>query len=1037
METESQPENQFVDESLEMSRRGVELEALQRETEPGEEAPVRVDEFMFMSALLDRSGVLTVILDRRGRIRGFSRACEEATQYTFEDVWGKCLWDLLLVPEEVELFKSIFEKLRAGQGSIEHESHWLTKDGSRRLIAWCSTALFDSKQSLEYVIAIGTDITERRRTEETLRTSEERYRRLVESSPDAILVHYRGNIVFANKAAVALLGASSPDQIIGKPVLGFVHPDSRAIVKERLEKILEEGTELPLIEDRLIRLDGTELHVEAESIFPFVYEGRPAVQVVAREVTAGRRRDAAVQRAEERLREAEEQTREAEARYRQLFEAGVAGICHATMDGRLVGCNKAFAQMLGYESREAVLGLRLPELCVDPADWDAFISQLREQGFLTGFELSLRHGEGGPLWVLANANLTGDGDDAAILVQGTVLERREQRESEEALWEAWQMYDTVVRMSSDAVIVTDLKGRITNVSDRTLELYRFDTAEQLIGRSSFELIAPEDHETAIANLQRTLKEGLVTNTQFRSLRNDGSRFIAAHDTALIRDTRGRPKAFVNIARHLTKRRLVPEAPQPVAQASRQDHVTDSGAVLESGEFENAARATFVSCRKLIGATGGYVALSREGGARDEVIFSEPDGLVGKFDPARQMRMRALRGEAYRTGRTVYRNELSGSERLRLTPGGGLTVDNVLFAPLVIEGEATGLLGFVNKPGGFTENDVRIASAFGEVAAVALYSNRTLEALEASEARFRSVSEIADHAIITADSRESIVSWNRGAEVIFGYSADEALGKRLTIAAPEELRKAYQEAMSQVASEEGFVIVAEAVEMVGRRKDGTEFPLELSLVAWKTGEGIFLTSSIRDITDRRLAQDAVRRLADHDPLTGLANRALFSDHLTLALANANRNHRKLAVIMLDLDRFMDINHALGHNVGDQLLRGVGDRLSGLVRTGDTVARLGGDGFMLLLPGIAEPEHGIKIAEKVLEALRKPFLVNGQELDITASIGVALYPDHGEDVDMLIRNADLAMCRAKDQGGDNIECSDPATDSKGLEGMVLVT
>jgi diguanylate cyclase (GGDEF)-like protein/PAS domain S-box-containing protein len=1029
METEGRQENPLADESREISELDAELGALKAEPQSGGETLHEADEFMFMSALLDKSAVLMIILDRQGRVRGFSRACEEATGYAFEEVWGRHIWDLLLIPEEVDLLKGAFEKLRAGHRSIEYESHWLTKNGHRRLIAWSSTALFDSKGSLKYVIATGMDMTERSRAESTLREREERYRRLVESSPDAILVHYRGNIVFANSAAVDLLGGSSPDEIIGKPVLDFVHPDNIPRVKDRLEKILERGTELPLIEDRLIRLDETEVHVEADSVFPFMYEGRPAIQVVAREVTAGKRRHEALRRAEGRLQEDKHGQG-------QWFKENVAAMYQATLDGRLVDCNKSFAQMLGYEFPEEALGLRAGELYLDTAEREVFMAELRERGSIANFELRVRRNDGDGLRVLESASLIGDEQGATRLVQGTLVEIPEYLEMEAALWDTRQMYDALVQISADAVIVTDLRGRVTEVSHPALELTGFERAEELIGKSAFQLIAPGDHEKAIAHLQNSLKEGVVRNTECTLLTSDGTRLVALLDTALIRTAQGKPRAFMHIARQRRDRQLAQEVVSHATPERPRQDVKEPRAVVEDNQYEDMARAIFDSCRQLVGAAGGYAVVAREDGAEDEVFFSEPYGLLREGDPL-QIPVRQLHRDVHSTGNAKYRNGLSATEAAQRVPAASLTLENVLVAPLIIDERAVGLLGFANKTGGFTDDDARIASAFGELAGPALYGSLTMEALEASEARFRSVSEIADHAIITTDSRESIVSWNRGAEEMFGYSAEEAIGKRLRIVAPDELWTSYKEALSQVASAGGFAIVAEAVEMSGRTKDGRDFPLQLSLVAWKTGEGIFFTSSIHDITERRLAEDAVRQLAGHDPLTGLANRALFTDRLSQALASVLHTDERLAVILLDLDRFMEINHSLGHSAGDRLLQSAGQRLKGLVRTGDTVARLGGDEFMVLLPGIAEAEDAMRVARKVLEAFRKPFVLDVEELHITASVGIAIYPEDGEDLDTLIGNADLAMCAVKGEGGNDFQRASPSTGLAGGEGMVLVT
>jgi len=172
-------------------------------------------------------------------------------------------------------------------------------------------------------------------------------------------------------------------------------------------------------------------------------------------------------------------------------------------------------------------------------------------------------------------------------------------------------------------------------------------------------------------------------------------------------------------------------------------------------------------------------------------------------------------------------------------------------------------------------------------------------------------------------------------------------------------------------------------------------------------------------ERRQAERKLAYGATHDSLTGLPNRALFGDRLHMALAQAQRNHRTLAVVLLDLDRFKGINDMLGHNVGDQLLEAVGKRLTSLMRKSDTVARWGGDEFILVLPEIARVEDVAKVSRRTLEAFRKPFVLGSHRLHITASIGIATYPNDGEDADTLIKNADTAMYRAKEQGRNNYQ------------------
>jgi diguanylate cyclase (GGDEF)-like protein len=191
-------------------------------------------------------------------------------------------------------------------------------------------------------------------------------------------------------------------------------------------------------------------------------------------------------------------------------------------------------------------------------------------------------------------------------------------------------------------------------------------------------------------------------------------------------------------------------------------------------------------------------------------------------------------------------------------------------------------------------------------------------------------------------------------------------------------------------------------------------------------------------ERRTAVRAsvqIEHLAYYDGLTALPNRELFIDRLSLALVQAHRDSKKLAVLFLDLDRFKQINDSLGHSVGDELLRAMAKRVHEAVREGDTLARLGGDEFTLLLPGVHNAAEAARIAQKLLEAVRCPFQLQGRELFVTTSIGISLYPEDGVDAESLIRSADIAMYRAKEQGRDRFQLYAPAMNVQAVERMGL--
>ena len=185
----------------------------------------------------------------------------------------------------------------------------------------------------------------------------------------------------------------------------------------------------------------------------------------------------------------------------------------------------------------------------------------------------------------------------------------------------------------------------------------------------------------------------------------------------------------------------------------------------------------------------------------------------------------------------------------------------------------------------------------------------------------------------------------------------------------------------------------------------------------------------EITNRKEAEDRTRHVAFHDALTSLPNRALFVDRAQAALALAHRDSGTVGVILLDIDRFKHVNDSLGHDVGDQLISRVAERLREVLRGSDPVGRLGGDEFAVLLPGL-RAEDVVKVARKLCEAMRQPFFVGGRELRTTASLGLAVGPQDGADFQALLKSADTAMYRAKDAGRDRFELFDPAMNSTAI-------
>jgi len=227
------------------------------------------------------------------------------------------------------------------------------------------------------------------------------------------------------------------------------------------------------------------------------------------------------------------------------------------------------------------------------------------------------------------------------------------------------------------------------------------------------------------------------------------------------------------------------------------------------------------------------------------------------------------------------------------------------------------------------------------------------------------------------------------------------------------------------------------EFYSKKKNGEPYWVlaALSPIRNQAGNITHFLAVKEDITRRKRDEETIRYLAYYDALTDLPNRLLFNDRLTLALAKAQRSHQMLAIMFLDLDRFKIVNDTLGHALGDRLLQGVAHRLISTLGEGDVVARMGGDDFMLLLTGILQVEEVVQRVQKILEILRPSFNFEGYELHITPSIGIALYPDDGKSTEALLKNADVALHRAKEQGGNTYQFYTSVMNAAAFERLTL--
>jgi diguanylate cyclase (GGDEF)-like protein/PAS domain S-box-containing protein len=300
-------------------------------------------------------------------------------------------------------------------------------------------------------------------------------------------------------------------------------------------------------------------------------------------------------------------------------------------------------------------------------------------------------------------------------------------------------------------------------------------------------------------------------------------------------------------------------------------------------------------------------------------------------------------------------------------------------------------------------------------------------------RLASIVEFSEDAIIGKNLDGAITSWNRGAEKIYGYTRGEVVGRDLSFLLPPERQAEIQAIMERVLS--GHPV--ECLETQRLTKTGSAIDVSLSVSPIKDASGHIAGASAiaRDITQRKAAEKQIQFLAYYDALTGLPNRTLLRDRLSSALASARRRKDKVALLFLDLDRFKDINDSLGHSVGDLVLKQVAERLKKWAREQDTIARVGGDEFLIVLTAVKEVADAAVAAERIRNAMTAEFVIQGHSLGISCSIGISIFPEHGADSETMIKDADAAMYCAKESGRNNFRFFTKDMNAQAVERLTL--
>ncbi|MDH5378283.1 MAG: EAL domain-containing protein, partial [Gammaproteobacteria bacterium] len=321
----------------------------------------------------------------------------------------------------------------------------------------------------------------------------------------------------------------------------------------------------------------------------------------------------------------------------------------------------------------------------------------------------------------------------------------------------------------------------------------------------------------------------------------------------------------------------------------------------------------------------------------------------------------------------------------------------------------------------------------ELGELATVFNRMQDALNASEIRIRAVMDNVVDGVMTLTNDGLIETVNPAVERIFGFHAEELIGEPVAKLAPSNINKSEDFILGPLNSNFESNVLGAVREVNARRSNGTVFPIDVAVSEMYQGGRRYFIAVVRDITSRKARTAALRYQALHDALTDLPNRTLLLDRLQQALRSSQRSKNPVCLILMDLDRFKEVNDTLGHHVGDKLLQQIAKRLRMLLRQSDTVARLGGDEFSVLLPDTTV-EQAMVTAGKIVRVIEEPIIVEGQRLNVGTSLGISFSPLHGDSAGLLMQKADVAMYMAK-RNNESIAVYDPQRDPHSLRQLAI--
>jgi diguanylate cyclase (GGDEF)-like protein/PAS domain S-box-containing protein len=551
---------------------------------------------------------------------------------------------------------------------------------------------------------------------------------------------------------------------------------------------------------------------------------------------------------------------------------------------------------------------------------------------------------------------------------------------------------TIVQQSEDGIISAELDGTITSWNRGAERIYGYSAVEALGRHISF-CYPPEKHAKAHTFLQRIADGETIERIETQRVTKNGTIIDVSLSVSAIKDGTGKIVGGSGISRDVTARRQA------------QDALVESERRYRS-LFENMLEG-FAYCEMLFD----------DGGRPIDFVYLAVNSTFGKL--------------------TGLENVV-GKRVTEVIPGIKESEPELF--------ERYGRVALTGKPERF-EIEVKALGIWFSISAYAAENGRFVATfdnvterkraelrLRVAEEQYRTIFEENSIGICNSTADGRFLSVNPAFARMFGYDSPEEMLARVLNARQLYVDAKHRREIGRQLREQGK---CEDREFQGYRKDGSTIWIRASVRAVHNADGSFLyyVGAAENITEHKCLEERVQFLAYYDALTGLPNRTLLQDRLTKALASARRRKDKVALLFLDLDGFKTVNDSLGHSVGDIVLKEVAERLKKWAREQDTVARVGGDEFLVVLTAIKDISDAAVAAERLMDAITAEFVVQGHFLGISCSIGISIFAEHGRDGETLIKNADAAMYCAKESGRNNFRFFTKDMNAQAVERLTL--